>query len=450
MKRLVALFCAALLCGSFLIASCVPVSAAGEPETMLYNGVELPKLPEWDKDIYLYAWIKVPDAGKTRLFVSSCKIYVDGNFFRTEQNCVVSKYTLVDGVWELVSSNVDYVLGSNIESVNNNVIWANFDILNTNGSIYLAASTPVDLNAPVGTMEIQSVQPLDDSASFTVFVSGVALTSAYTLKYILSVDGQEVKSEVSDPFEDSATGLHGTLYGLTPETTYDLTCILQKDGVDTSITASTTFTTLAGSGAGEGEGEDDTPDYSGQLGDIEQGLDDVQESVDKVGTKLDGVKEAVGAVKDAVSGVKEEVASLPNKIATAILDGIKKLFVPSQEDLSQIKTDYEDMLSEKLGFVWQGFDLLTTFVSDLQTSLESGEEYAFNFPGVKLPMQGEEFVLVPETAVSLENDLMDVLRPVLGIVVSMISVIAFVNMAHDYVLAIISGVSAYQFERRKE
>lgn len=416
---------------------------------MLYNGVELPASPE---SIYPYAFIfNFFDYGYY-FITSSHPISFDTalNKLTNTNNSFIDRrdYSVEGGVWAL---SFDGRMNAGTTLVSTGIpVWANYDLCDLNGSVFLPASIPILPNAPVGTIEIQTVQPLDDSASFTVFVSGVDLTSAYTLKYILSVDGQEVKSEVSAPFEDGATGLHGTLYGLIPETTYDLTCILQKDGVDTSITASATFTTLVGSGTGEGEGEDETPDYSGQLGDIEQGLDDVQESVDKVGTKLDGVKEAVGAVKDAVSGVKEEVASLPNKIATAILDGIKKLFVPSQEDLSQIKTDYEDMLSEKLGFVWQGFDLLTTFVSDLQTSLESGEEYAFNFPGVKLPMQGEEFVLVPETAVSLENDLMDVLRPVLGTVVSMISVIAFVNMAHDYVLAIISGVSAYQFERRKE
>lgn len=108
------------------------------------------------------------------------------------------------------------------------------------------------------------------------------------------------------------------------------------------------------------------------------------------------------------------------------------------------------MLAEKLGFVWQAYDLLTTFVGDLQTNLESGEAYEFNFPGVSVPIGGEEYVFIAETPVSLENELMDVLRPVLGTIVSIICVSAFVNMAHDYVLAIISGVSAYQFERRKE
>lgn len=423
---------------------------------MLYNGVELPDIESvWtDKEAYPAAAIYLTGEG-VYTFVAGESWSADGIFKDTvgvrlfQVGLKFIRYSLIDGAWSYRDS------GSNgcAPTTDCTVLWANTDLYSdkANGIIYLAASDPVDPNAPVGTMEIQTVQPLDDSVSFTVFVSGVDFTSAsYTLKYILSVDGQEVKSEVSDPFEDSATGLHGTLYGLTPETTYNLTCVLQKDGVDTSITASTTFTTLVGSGTGEGEGEDETPDYSGQLGDIEQGLDDVQESVDKVGTKLDGVKEAVGAVKDAVSGVKEEVASLPNKIATAILDGIKKLFVPSQEDLSQIKTDYEDMLSEKLGFVWQAFDLLTTFVGELQNSLESGNPYEFVFPGVSVPINGEELVFVAETPVSLENALMDVLRPVLGSVVSIVCVVAFVNMAHDYVLAIVSGLSAFEFENRRK
>lgn len=421
---------------------------------MLYNGVELPNIDSvWtDKTTYPYAAIENTNRGYMLTlygsFVDNYRHVLTGTYYIYGEGSPFESYVVSGDSWKFNTSGAS---ASRLSETD--YIWSSFSIYtdSTMSEILHAATAPVDPNAPVGTMEIQTVQPLDVSVSFTVFISGVDFTSAsYTLKYILSVDGQEVKSEVSDPFEDSATGLHGTLYGLTPETTYDLTCVLQKDGVDTSITASTTFTTLAGSGAGEGEGEDNTPDYSGQLGDIEQGLDDVQESVDKVGTKLDGVQEAVGAVKDAVSGVKEEVASLPNKIATAILDGIKKLFVPSQEDLSQIKTDYEDMLSAKLGFVWQAFDLLTTFVGELQNSLESGNPYEFVFPGVSVPINGEELVFVAETPVSLENALMDVLRPVLGSVVSIVCVVAFVNMAHDYVLAIVSGLSAFEFENRRK
>lgn len=179
------------------------------------------------------------------------------------------------------------------------VRWTSHDILNPDGTLFFAASSPVDPNAPTGTIQIESSQILDDSASFVIYISDVDFTSAeYTLKYIVYSGGEEIKSNVSEVITDGTEGFHLTSPNLTPETEYEIQFILQKDGVDTSVTASTSFTTLAGSGAEEGE----TPDYTGHL-------EDIQQSVDNVGTKLDGVQ-------DTLTETKEEITSLPQKIAT--------------------------------------------------------------------------------------------------------------------------------------
>lgn len=298
---------------------------------------------------------------------------------------------------------------------------------------WITVSSPSLISDTSGTITIQSSQILDDSASFVVAVSDLASSeSVYNIRWILTSGGEEVKSSTTDSLSSSDYGLHLTIPDLDPETEYEIQFILQEDGVDTSVTTSTTFTTLAGEG---------TPDYSDQLDDIQQGIGDVQTSVDNVGTKLDGVQ-------DTLTETKEEITSLPEKIATSISDAVVGLFVPSEEDLVGLKDEYEDMLSEKLGFVWQAYDLTTTTVSGIHDNMKEGSAYEFTFPGVKLPMQGEEFVLVPETAVSLDNDLMSVLRPVFGTAVSFISVVAFVNMAAEMVIAIISGIKMWDFHRR--
>lgn len=433
----------------------MPVSAASSSGTMLYNGVELPDIESvWtDKVTYPYAVIYVEkSSGRTFLLLlqENLKPVFDGDVFYFGPGSY-RIYLLSDQVW---SSNGGNTVNSGLYIVttisSHTFIWTSTDITNkSTGEVWLAASAPVDPNAPTpitGNMFFETVHPLDDSVSVVCAVSDLSdTTPTFDFRYTLSSGGTEVRSGIS---EETFTGIdkqyfHLTMSSLTPETEYDLTMSLYADGEDTGISASTTFTTLASSGSGAGEGESTTPDYTNQLGDIQQGIDDVQQSVDNVGSKLDDVEQAV-------TETKEEITSLPSKIASAIIDGIKSLFVPSEEDLTEIRDEYESMLSEKLGFIWQAFDLLTTFVSDLQTSLESGEAYEFNFPGVKVPINGEEFVFVPETPVSLENQLMDVLRPVLGTIVSAVAVMAFVNMGHDYVLAIISGVSAFQFENRRK
>lgn len=412
----------------------------------LYNGVELPDYTVVYSNYadyvqvenHLYAFMTVEDSvtflyvgNENAIYRPSDTSFADGIIFASTKY----KFILSGGEWIIQPKQSSWYRLSL-----STVFWSNHNIKDVSGNVFFTGTDPVGSNAPTGTLEIKSSQILDDSASFVVSVFDLASTeSIYSIKAVLSSYGTEVKSTVTDAFAGTSNEMLLTVANLEPETAYDISFILQKNGTDTTITATTSFTTLAGSAAGEGE----TPDYSGQLGEIQQGIGDIQTSVDGVGETLEGVQ-------DTLTETKEEITSLPQKIATAISDGVKGLFIPSQEDLTAIRDKYEDMLSEKLGFVWQAYDLLTGFVGDLQTNLESGEAYEFTFPGVKLPMQGQEFVLVAETPVSLENDLMDVLRPVLGTIVSIICVSAFVNMAHDYVLAIISGVSAYQFERRKE
>ncbi len=291
-------------------------------------------------------------------------------------------------------------------------------------------------------IEFDTFHVLSESVSCTLYVTGLGSEeSLYSLRSDLIQNGELVRSSESEA--TSATSgeplvMHSTKGGLTPETEYTLTFTLLENGTATNVSASRTFTTLAASGSGGGDtGTDEEPplDYTGKL-------DSIEDSVNSVGDKVDGVGEAVDSVK-------QEIAGLPEKIATSLTDKIMGLFVPSQEDLTEIKDKYEEMLSEKLGFIWQAYDLLTSFIGDFQTSLESGEEYAFNFPGVTVPINGEEYVFLSETSVSLDNAFMDVVRPVLGAIVTIVCCAAFINMAHDYVLAIVSGVSAYEFERRK-
>ena len=417
---------------------------------MLYNGVELPNIDMvWtDKVTYPYAMIIYNTYYNAEMLI----LYQDQLFFRNSSSIraldgtfIREFFLLENEVWNLESSTTD---GTGGISYVEDVYWTSLDFLAADKStVYLAATVPVDPNAPVtpsGNIEVASSQVLDDSASFVLNLSDLTETGdVYSVKVSRFI-GETLEGEfTSEPFSSSIGSLHLTAANLTPETEYRFVFSLLLNDEETGISTETTVTTLAGEG-------EVLPDYSGQLGDIQdsigdvqQGISEVKDSVDNVGTKLDGVQ-------GTLTETKEEIIGLPQKIATSITEGVKGLFIPSQEDLTEIKDKYETMLAEKLGFVWQAFDLLTTFVGDLQTNLDSGEAYEFNFPGVSVPIGGEEYVFIAETPVSLENELMDVLRPVLGTIVSIICVSAFVNMAHDYVLAIISGVSAYQFERRKD
>lgn len=137
---------------------------------------------------------------------------------------------------------------------------------------------------------------------------------------------------------------------------------------------------------------------------------------------------------------------LPSMLGNLLMS----LFVPSESDMLELKEKFQDLLQGRLGFIWQAGDWVVSFFGDLVTSLTSYEDYSFTFPGISFPMNGETVSILDRQTVSLENDFMNVVRPVLGTIVTIVSVLAFVNMAEEMVIAITSGTSYFAFLRRRE
>lgn len=112
----------------------------------LYNGVRLPKLPEWDKSKYPYAKIHKFTGGGYGLRISAepC-VLVDGGaaypyFTYPNGEYLYSFYTPGSDNWtelEILTGN-----GAN-DQLCYWLTWANHDIVNPDGSVYLPASEPV-------------------------------------------------------------------------------------------------------------------------------------------------------------------------------------------------------------------------------------------------------------------------------------------------------------------
>ena len=113
----------------------------------LYNGVELPALPEWDKEKYPYAVIIYGNSlnPKSVTFYVSKEIVVqkpdyDGVKLVFERDYMKTTGTTYsdDFAWgelkQPTSTSSPYI---------NYAIWANTDIYNPDGTLYLAASEPV-------------------------------------------------------------------------------------------------------------------------------------------------------------------------------------------------------------------------------------------------------------------------------------------------------------------
>ena len=113
-----------------------------------YNGTILPALPEWDKETYPYASIAY--ISPTSNYYINCTtaqtvISSDGTAQIAVEDLKTYEFKLSDDglKWEYFTQN-SYSANQTIISVMYvNDPWTNYDILNADGTVYLAASEPI-------------------------------------------------------------------------------------------------------------------------------------------------------------------------------------------------------------------------------------------------------------------------------------------------------------------
>lgn len=120
----------------------------------LYNGVELPNIDSvWtDKETYPYAHIhNMPYMGAILLLTSSEVYAIDGNAAPVEDGSALW-YVLPEGeaTWVLEDESDYYVSDGYSFTALDFLAWTSNDILNTNNTVYLAASDPVPVGGDEG------------------------------------------------------------------------------------------------------------------------------------------------------------------------------------------------------------------------------------------------------------------------------------------------------------
>lgn len=138
----------------------------------LYNGVELPALPEWDKEKYPCAAISVHWASDNAytLYMSSTPPVI-----RSDSGGLIGFdikgpycYTLIDldiqSDWPAIRE-----LDGDESTISLGFIWTNTDIhYKDNGTLYLAASDPIPVTTP---------EPLDPASMLMGWLVGRRIAS---------------------------------------------------------------------------------------------------------------------------------------------------------------------------------------------------------------------------------------------------------------------------------
>ena len=118
------------------------VRESREPIAYSYNGTVLPPLPEWDKEVYPYAYITYKSSLFRLLTLSKKKhaYSVTSCLFSSEIDTWLV-WELQDGTWEAINPYMNIAP----------VIWSNTDIYykdnveDVGGTIYLTASEPIPI-----------------------------------------------------------------------------------------------------------------------------------------------------------------------------------------------------------------------------------------------------------------------------------------------------------------
>lgn len=124
-----------------ILGLCAPPAPQipGEPIAYSYNGVVLPKLPEWDRSVYPYACIADNLNGGTvfTLCISDVRIKVGTGDSAGNYNPMNADVT-----FKCSSPYVEWMTGKGLTG---RAVWANQDVYDNEGSLYLEGSAPMPI-----------------------------------------------------------------------------------------------------------------------------------------------------------------------------------------------------------------------------------------------------------------------------------------------------------------
>lgn len=181
----------------------------------------------------------------------------------------------------------------------------------------------------------------------------------------------------------------------------------------------------------------------GTLIDIDGKLEHIQESVTEIET----------TVKDTHDQLENPDSNIWKAAGSVISGAIESLFVPSEQDIANVKQGFDDLAQDKLGGAYTAMETVEDTIVQVNDKLNNpSAAEGVEFPGIAVPLGGEvgTVVLAERQMVTLPMELTAILHPLGGTIISIIAGLGTFNVLKDMVECFLSGFSYAEYLHRNK
>lgn len=161
-----------------------------------------------------------------------------------------------------------------------------------------------------------------------------------------------------------------------------------------------------------------------QITAINESTDKIVGSLEQNGEKLDDINGSVQQNGEKLDELNTEVKSLPEKI----LDGIKGLFIPTEEEMIEIRDKWDLLMQERFGALYQAGDIVKDLAEEFTYK---GEQTTIKFPTVNVNLKGSFFRFGGWTVNLIPSESTKNLLTTVKLIIGIVCTLLFINMLRN-------------------
>lgn len=137
----------------------------------------------------------------------------------------------------------------------------------------------------------------------------------------------------------------------------------------------------------------------------------------------EGITNLPSNIANSLKGFFDNIVNAVTDLGNFLIEGVKNLFVPTEENLTAYFDKWKALLSDRFGALYEVFDIIVDY---FETFSNTGSKSTVTFPSVSIPLAGSDFVF-GGWEVSLIPVGFTVIFDALKLMINVLCTVAFVN-----------------------